>query len=102
MGERLWDFSSFMAYSSQPQQLTVEIDTTETAQQQDVTLSGFTRNSTYYSLGWGSSSVTLTGVAEASSTGMNRHFSTPCSRQHRGEMRSSHLLLELALLPLPR
>lgn len=97
-GERLWDFSSFMAYSSQPQQLTVEIDTTEAAQQQDVTLSGFyTRNSTYYSLGWGSSSVTLTGVAEASLDRYESALIHPLlSDSTVGEMRSSHLLLELA------
>lgn len=66
-GERVWDFTSFTVYASQPQCLKVDVDTIDTYRQQIVDLTGFyTRNATYYGFGAGSSNVKLKAVLEAS------------------------------------
>lgn len=67
-GNKVWDITSFTAYASQPQRLTVNVDTTATDQVQQLHLSGFyTRNSTYYSLGRGYSGWILKVALEGAS-----------------------------------
>lgn len=65
--KRVWDFTSFTAYSSQPQRLMVEVDSLADSQRQDVDVSGFySRNSSYYSWVRPNSSFTLKGVTQVS------------------------------------
>ncbi len=59
-GNRIWNFTSFVVYSYQPQHLSVLVDTISKEQSQYVKLSEFyTRNSTYYSLEWNNSNFIL-------------------------------------------
>lgn len=96
-GTHIWDITSFAAYSSQPQQLTVSVDTVETNQFQRVDLLGFyTRNSTYYSLGWGNSSFILKGVLEAHIDRYTSQLSHPVFRDSiHSDIESDHVNLEL-------
>lgn len=96
-GKRLWDITSFTVYSSQPQWLEVSLDTVETNQSQRVNLSGFyTRNSTYYSMGWGNSSLILKAALEASIDRYNSQLSHPVFTDSVcADISSDYLLLEL-------
>lgn len=96
-GKRVWDFTSFTAYSHQPQWLTVEVDTLDTPQKQQVNLSGFyTRNSTYYNWGWRNSSFIIKGAVEASIDNYRSELSHPVFTDSvRSKIKSDDLLVEL-------
>lgn len=96
-GGRIWDISSFSVYSSQPQWLKVSVDTLNTHQQQTVNLSGFyTRNSSYYSLGWKNSSFILKGAVEGWLDKYSSDLSHPVfTDSERSRLSSDYFLLEL-------
>lgn len=96
-GKNLWDFTSYLVYSSQPQYLTVGVDSVADSQTQQVNLSQFyTRNSTYYSYGWRNSSLTLKAAIEASLSGYSSALHHPIFKDSTAtELASRHLLLEL-------
>lgn len=96
-GKNLWDFTSYIVYSSQPQNLRINIDTIPSAQNQQVNLSQFyTRNSTYYSYGWQNSSLMLKGAVEASLSGYSSSLQHPVFKDTiSSDINSHYLLLEL-------
>lgn len=96
-GNRVWDITSFAVYSSQPQFLEISVDTTDVAQTQSINLSGFyTRNSTYYNLGIGSSRFIIKGVLEASLDNYRSNLNHPILRDSvRSNVKSDYLLVEL-------
>ena len=96
-GKRVWDITSFVVYSSQPQLLTVNVDTIATNQSQQVELSGFyTRNSTYYSYGMGNSNFIVKGAVEASIDNYRTDLMHPVFIDStRSDISSDYVLLEL-------
>lgn len=96
-GKRVWDFTSFTAYSHQPQWLIVEVDTLDAQQKQNVNLSGFyTRNSTYYNWGWRNSSFIIKGAVETSIDNYRSELSHPIFTDSvRSKIKSDYLLVEL-------
>lgn len=96
-GERVWDFTSFAVYSSQPEWLSVRVDTLESTQFQHAKLSGFyTRNSTYYSVGFGNSSLIVKGAAEASIDNYRTDLTHPVFKDSiSSNLTSDYFVLEL-------
>ncbi len=96
-GKQIWDITSFAVYSSQPQMLSVSIDTISNDQHQQVELSGFyTRNSTYYSTGFRNSNFILKGAFVASIDRYNSELTHPVFVDSTSsDIASNHFILEL-------
>lgn len=96
-GNQIWDITSFVVYSSQPQTLSVSIDTISNDQLQKVELSEFyTRNSTYYSTGFRNSTFILKGALEASINRYNSQLIHPVFVDSTSsDIASNNFILEL-------